>query len=127
MKSSEDRAVIEGIQQAISKIASEISVEREKKKKLGILLNKADADWIKSVLIEYEKKVDLDSCFCLPGEGELSAFIDVARAVARRAERSVVHVFKKGKLENENILLYLNCVSDVLFVMARKKNKKGKR
>ena len=79
------------------------------------------------VMGEYEKKVDLDTCFCLPGDGELSAFIDVARAVARRAERSVVHISKKGRLENSHILLYLNCVSDVLFVMARKKGKKGKR
>jgi cob(I)alamin adenosyltransferase len=45
--------------------------------------------------------------------------LDVTRTVARRAERGVVGLFQEEKIRNTHILSYLNCVSDILFIMAR--------
>ena len=121
VSSPKDKTIIEKIQRGIAKIASEISLGPETKKKAGIFLEKADADRIKNLTYDLIKRSSIGSCFYLPGDNELSSFTDIARSVARRAERSVVSVFKKGKVKNGHILVYLNCVSDILFVMARKK------
>ena len=121
LRPRKDKTTIEKIQRAVSAIASEIAVGTEKKQKLGPLLKKKDADWVKSVVYQLEGKVKPESCFSLPGNGELSAFLDIARAVARRAERSVVGLSRKEKIKNDYILPYLNCISDILFIMAREK------
>lgn len=56
--------------------------------------------------------------FILPGSDLLSAHLHVARTICRRAERAVIGLHKKTKIP-ENILIYLNRLSDLLFVMAR--------
>lgn len=50
----------------------------------------------------------------------LGAALDFARAVGRRAERDVVDVAETETSFNEEILRYLNRLSDVLWLMARK-------
>jgi cob(I)alamin adenosyltransferase len=63
--------------------------------------------------------VDIAARFVIPGEDELSARIDLARAVARRAERRVVALVDGGQLDGEHLLPWLNRLSDVLFVLSR--------
>jgi cob(I)alamin adenosyltransferase len=59
----------------------------------------------------------LDS-FILPGGSAASAAIHLARAITRRAERSAVAAAQDVAL-NPQALIYLNRLSDLLFVMAR--------
>jgi len=54
----------------------------------------------------------------LPGGGELGAQLHLARALARRAERTVTPLVRDGEAGSE-ALVYLNRLSDLLFVMAR--------
>ena len=56
--------------------------------------------------------------FILPGGGSGSAHLHVARTVVRRAERSAVEAAAEVAL-NPLALIYLNRLSDHLFVMAR--------
>jgi cob(I)alamin adenosyltransferase len=56
--------------------------------------------------------------FILPGGGGGSAELHLARAIARRAERSAVAAAREVAL-NPRALVYLNRLSDHLFVMAR--------
>ncbi|MFH1394608.1 MAG: cob(I)yrinic acid a,c-diamide adenosyltransferase [Candidatus Omnitrophota bacterium] len=120
MRLRRDKAILERIQHAVLEIATEIAIGEDKKRKMGLLLKKQDVDWIKSVIGQLERTVKQKSCFYMPGKKELSAYLDIARTVARRAERSAVGVFMKHKIKNHNILSYLDCVSDILFIMARK-------
>ncbi len=64
--------------------------------------------------------------FILPGGGEAGAALHLARTVSRRAERQVVALSKKQKL-NSGILIYINRLSDLLFTMARFVNFKEKK
>lgn len=121
VKAKKEKEILERLQRTVYTIASEIAVGPEKKKKLGHLIGKEDIDWIELALYEMEKKLKDKSHFRLPGGSEVSALVDVARTVARRAERNVVRLVREGKIKNAHILTYLNCMSDVLFVMARKK------
>jgi cob(I)alamin adenosyltransferase len=58
--------------------------------------------------------------FILPGGAEAGAWLHVARTVCRRAERRVV-ALGEGAVE-PIVLVYLNRLSDLLFVMARAAN-----
>ena len=59
--------------------------------------------------------------FILPGGSAGGAAIHLARTVARRAERCVV-TLAKGEAVNPEVLIYLNRLSDLLFVLARTVN-----
>ena len=54
-----------------------------------------------------------------PGANLQSAALDVARTVCRRAERDVCAVKEAGQLANDEILVYLNRLSDLLWLFAR--------
>lgn len=56
--------------------------------------------------------------FVLPGGTELNAFLHLARAVCRRAERRAVKL-AGSELVAPNVVIYLNRLSDLLFAMAR--------
>ena len=56
--------------------------------------------------------------FIMPGGAPAGAWLHVARAVSRRAERSVVSLGAKEKTP-EGVLVYLNRLSDWLFTAAR--------
>jgi len=59
--------------------------------------------------------------FVLPGGSELAARLFVARGIARRAERSVWRVPDASPL----VAVYLNRLSDLLFILARRANAGG--
>lgn len=59
--------------------------------------------------------------FVLPGGSPKAAHLHQARTVARRAERSVVTLHRTAEVSTE-ILVYLNRLSDLLFVLARLAN-----
>lgn len=57
--------------------------------------------------------------FVVPGNTRVAAGLDLARTVARRAERAVVGLIGEGLLPDETVLRYLNRLSDYLYVLAR--------
>jgi len=57
--------------------------------------------------------------FILPGGGAAAAACHLARTIVRRAERRV-HTLRKGQPVREEVLHYLNRLSDLLFVIARR-------
>ena len=62
--------------------------------------------------------------FVLPGGTVAAAWLHLARTVCRRAERSVVTLARAEPL-NPQAVIYLNRLSDLLFVMARAANEGG--
>jgi len=69
------------------------------------------------------KLAPLDS-FVLPGGSPLSAWLHLARTVARRAERSVISLAAREAV-NAEAIKYLNRLSDHLFVLSRHTNDDG--
>jgi cob(I)alamin adenosyltransferase len=59
--------------------------------------------------------------FILPGGAETAALLHIARTVCRRAERDVI-TLQWSEAVGEQVLEYLNRLSDALFVMARYEN-----
>ena len=59
--------------------------------------------------------------FILPGGSALGSFLHLARAVCRRAERSIVTLGRDEPVDPV-LLAYVNRLSDLLFVLARYEN-----
>lgn len=57
--------------------------------------------------------------FVVPGTTQLEAAIDLARSIVRRAERQAVQARTAGCLVTDDVLRYLNRLSDLLYVVAR--------
>ena len=57
--------------------------------------------------------------FVIPGDTQIGAWLDVARTIARRAERYVTKLVHEGYVENQETIRYLNRLSSLLFALAR--------
>ena len=91
-----------------------------KRKRLGISFLKAES------ITFLEEKIDAMNAvlpalthFILPGGHQTVSFCHIARCVCRRAERNVSELHSAQPLQPE-LLMYLNRLSDFLFVLARK-------
>jgi cob(I)alamin adenosyltransferase len=62
----------------------------------------------------------LPQAFIVPGANEGSAALDLARSVIRRAERNVIAMGHEGREVNPEVRRYLNRLSDLVFVLARR-------
>ncbi|MCR4324799.1 MAG: cob(I)yrinic acid a,c-diamide adenosyltransferase [Candidatus Curtissbacteria bacterium] len=71
---------------------------------------------------EWQKTLSPLRYFILPGGSEVGARLHLARTIARRAERQVVKLSKQEKI-NPQAILFINRLSDWLFVLARYANK----
>jgi cob(I)alamin adenosyltransferase len=99
---------------------------------------KVSLDFLNNEVLIFEKKIEeLDkklpklNRFILPGGTEISSWFHIIRAICRRAERNVVKLLDNNKTmrsafaeasadkQCNNMIRYLNRLSDLFFVMAR--------
>ncbi|ASI98823.1 cob(I)yrinic acid a,c-diamide adenosyltransferase [Thermococcus celer] len=73
--------------------------------------------WLEGLIEKYEAEFQFKA-FVLPGSTVASAKLDVCRTVARRAERRVARLVLDYGF-GDTALVYLNRLSDLLFLMAR--------
>ena len=76
-------------------------------------------DALDAEIDKYMARVDLPPQFVIPGGNQISAQLDLARTVVRRAERAVVRIQLADELASTEILRFLNRASDLCFAMAR--------
>jgi cob(I)alamin adenosyltransferase len=79
-----------------------------------VLLLETEMDAMNAVLPELRH-------FILPGGNTTVSYCHIARCICRRAERITVHLASESAVD-ENMIVYLNRLSDYLFVLARKLN-----
>jgi cob(I)alamin adenosyltransferase len=82
-------------------------------------VTQAMVDRLEPLIDKYMDQVTLPPKFVIPGGSELSARLDVARTIVRRAERRVVELKEAGEIPDDTILHYLNRASDAVYAMAR--------
>lgn len=81
--------------------------------------------FLESWIDQMEKSLPPLKNFIIPGGSLISSYLHITRNVCRRAEREIITLSRKEKIPPE-ILIYLNRLSDLLFVLARWVNKKEK-
>jgi cob(I)alamin adenosyltransferase len=79
---------------------------------------------LESVIDKFDLELEPISYFILPGGTVESSLLHQCRGVARRAETAVVALSKLETI-NPALVVYLNRLSDLLFVMARLANKRA--
>ena len=85
-------------------------------------IHQAHVKEIEDMIDLLEEKLSLPDKFILPGGTKESAFLHLCRAITRRAERSLVK--SKSVINiNPDTLMYVNRLSDLLYVLARQANK----
>jgi cob(I)alamin adenosyltransferase len=89
---------------------SRLNIQRIEEKEIEILENHID---------NLEKDLPQMTHFILPGGHTTVSFCHIARCICRRAERIVV-LLNENEAIDPVIMIYLNRLSDLLFVMARK-------
>jgi len=101
--------------------------ENKRNKVKRIKISNKQVTRLEKVIDEINKELEPLNSFILPGGALSAAYLHHSRTVTRRAERLVVQLdsSNKGSI-NKNIIKYLNRLSDLLFVLARYENKKGK-
>lgn len=67
----------------------------------------------------YMSEVELPPQFVIPGGNRLSAQLDVARTVIRRAERRLTALAESGELAGGSVIGLVNRASDLAYAMAR--------
>lgn len=77
------------------------------------------ASELERLIDRYMDRVELPPKFVIPGGTTLSAQLDVARAVIRRAERRTVALAVADGLASAELLRFLNRASDAAYAMAR--------
>jgi cob(I)alamin adenosyltransferase len=106
------------IERELYVLMAELATSSENRHKLrpGMSLVTGEMpDQLEHLIDEYSERFEPPADFVLPGESKASAFLDLARAIARRAERACIAV----AAEDSHLLRYLNRLSDLLWVLAR--------
>jgi len=113
------RAVLARVQNELFDLGADLSVPLEREGRLRVTQEQVDAletdcDRVNAGLPELRS-------FVLPGGTEAAARLHLARTVCRRAEREALAAAREHELD-PLALVYLNRLSDLLFVLARHAN-----
>ncbi len=86
----------------------------------------AQTAWLEQQIDAFNEGLAPLTSFVLPGGTPLAAHLHMARTIVRRAERLVVELVLNEPAGNAEVMIYLNRLSDLLFVLARVANANGK-
>ena len=97
--------------------------DESKRKRLGITLLKSEAiEFLETEIDTMNSVLPPMTHFILPGGHQTVSFCHIARCICRRAERNISKLNTEQPIQPE-ILIYLNRLSDFIFVLARKLSK----
>lgn len=123
LKNKELVEVINSIQNELFVLGSDLASPLDKENiKFEIpRVNSAFVERLEKIIDNYDSQIPPLKNFIIPGGTKGAGFLHFARTVCRRAEREVISLSKIETI-NEEIKVYLNRLSDLLFVLARFEN-----
>ena len=107
------------IQRDLYTLMAELATTPDQYSKVDFKIQSERVSWLEDLSDMLKDRVEIGREFIMPGETQLGAYLDFARAVTRRAERLVARLHHDGDVPNAFALQYLNRLSDLLFVLAR--------
>jgi cob(I)alamin adenosyltransferase len=114
----EIKAWTETIQRTLFRLGSALATPPESKKQPPIISSE-DVAMLTDLVHKIEAIEGILSDWSLPGAHTESAAYEVARAVCRRAERNAVRFVENGGVVKPEIIVYLNRLSDVIWLFGR--------
>jgi len=114
--------VVEAVQRDLFTLGAEVASGRNAAKKLAMpLVGEAEVASIEAAIDQAELELAPLTAFILPGGSSGASALHLARTVIRRAERCLVALAAHEEVRKE-VLEYVNRLSDLFFVLARKAN-----
>ena len=114
--------VLKKLQRHLFVVGAELACAPENRDKLvpGVTaVDDAMVTYVEELIDGVLEHVEPPRAFVLPGQNTLSAMLDLARTVIRRAEREVVALYNSGWIQNDALLAYMNRLGDLVYVLAR--------
>ena len=115
---------LKNIQNDLFDIGADLCVPISEKNKDRLRLSTNQIETLELDIDEMNSILEPLNSFVLPGGCRSATFLHMARTICRRAERSVVSLRSQEKI-NDNTLVYLNRLSDWLFVASRVENQEN--
>ncbi|MDE0342385.1 MAG: cob(I)yrinic acid a,c-diamide adenosyltransferase [Deltaproteobacteria bacterium] len=112
------KALLKEIQRELFLVGSALATPPESPRKQPVIT----ADMVDRLTAEIHRIEAMEGVlddWSIPGEHTVSAALDVARTVCRRAERCAVRLAESGEHVRPVILAYLNRLSDLLWILGR--------
>lgn len=110
------------IQRELFVVAAELATAPENRSKLQddvSRVTQAMVDGTEAAIDRVNERFGMPTEFVVPGGNPVAAQLDVARTVARRAERRAVAHAEAGGLDGSLVVPYLNRLADHLYMLAR--------
>jgi len=121
-KASEPIAdILTQVQNQLFELGADLATPRSANSKTIRRFEERDAHSLEKFIDSLESNLKPLKSFILPGGSPVAARIHFARPVCRRAERAVVRLSRNEDI-GDGITVYLNRLSDLLFVLARYAN-----
>jgi len=121
----EVKNIVFSLQQDLFVVGAELAtpLERYPESQKGKVVKPEMVQRLEGLIDDFEARIEIPHEFIIPGACVSSAALDVARTVIRRTERRAVALKEAGQLANEEVLKYLNRLSDLVFTLARYQEK----
>lgn len=124
-----DRALLRGIQNDLFDVGADLCVPRAADEPAGarLRIRLEQVEGLEQAIDRCTQKLVPLTSFVLPGGAPAAAWLHVARVVCRRAELLAVALEERqAGSAGPTVIAYLNRLSDLLFVLARSANRRGK-
>lgn len=105
-------------QQKLFLIGSELASDDRGRRMLKEKITAQDALELEHLIDAFSERLPVSKEFQIPGKTVKSAYLHVARAMVRKAERLVIGIKEEARVSQE-ILIYMNRLSDFLFILTR--------
>ena len=110
--------ILKRLQNELFNLGSELATLQQDQWKDQPLVQNGNIEYLERTIDELNAELEPLRSFVLPGGGQVAAFLHQARTVCRRAERRVVSLAHTEQV-SERAVIYLNRLSDLLFVLSR--------
>jgi len=114
-------SILTQVQHRLFELGADLATPRSVSKKRIKRFEPEDAKPLEKIIDAFGEHLRPLRSFILPGGSPVAARLHFARTVCRRAERTVVRLSRNEEI-GEGITVYLNRLSDMLFVLARYAN-----
>jgi cob(I)alamin adenosyltransferase len=116
--SSDEKEILKEIQDRLFTIGSSLASDPEKSRMKIPDLKAEDVTRLENEIDRMNEQLPELKSFILPGGNTTVSYCHIARCVCRRTERLVTHLSEEGFVA-DLVVIYLNRLSDYLFVLAR--------
>lgn len=118
-RNEEIRAAILDIQRRIFVLNAELATSVDAVERLRERVDEAMLEDLDRRRREWEERIEMPAGFVIPGGTVAAGHLDHARTIARRCERKVTGLMRGGDVRNPLVLVWLNRLSDYLWLLAR--------